>query len=738
MAHPWLSNIRNDVSGGLMSAAVAIPLAVGFGMFAFVALGDEYFADGALAGLYTAFIVGIANVLLGDKTATVYAPRITTTFFIGLLLYQLIHSEAAFLKSGGPTLVLVVFFSIILLGGALQSVFGLIKLGTLIKFTPHPVMAGFQNAAALLLFLVQLGNIFGFDKNTPYTAVFDQIGSAKPLSIAIAAITCAAMWNARKILPKVPPLLVGLGLGIAIYYALAALGFGGSLGPVIGSSTNAALNPSPIPNFAGLTHDGSVVEIIPMIFAGAIALAFIASIDALLCARLAAQPGDAKVDSDRLLIRLGLGNMAAAGFGGITSGINIGPSLVNRAFGARTPLSVLVNCAAILLAFSVFFPLIAAIPRVVLSAVILVVAIQHVDPWTTQMLRRVASAAARQRRLIILELLVVLVVAVLSITVNIVLAVFIGIAIAVLLFVVRMSRSNIRRTYRCDGVHSRKSRTAQEMEVLEHKGMAILAMELEGALFFGSAERLANEIDAAMQGDARFLILDLRRVTEIDSTGAQIILGINEALTRKSKHLLLALKQQGDTAARLGDLGVLEGVTAARVFDDVDRAIEWAEDMLLRDELSDRGVEQEITLEDVGILRGFEPRHIAAIKPYLTRVVHPKGSVIFSEGDPGKELFFIVSGTASAHLRQANGGDIRLVTFAPGTVFGELAILDAGVRSASVTADGELVCYVLSEADFAALSARTPAVAIKLLASLGRELSGRLRRANRTIHQLEV
>src|SRR4249919_1816166 len=161
MSPPWLSNLRKDVVGGLVSAAVAIPLAVGFGMFAFVALGDEYFADGALAGLYTAFIVGVICVLLGDRSATLYAPRVTTTFFIGLLLHQLVHSDAAFLKSGGPGLVLVVFFSIILLGGACQLLFGLIRLGTLIKFTPHPVMAGFQNAAALLLFLVQLGNVFG-------------------------------------------------------------------------------------------------------------------------------------------------------------------------------------------------------------------------------------------------------------------------------------------------------------------------------------------------------------------------------------------------------------------------------------------------------------------------------------------------------------------------------------------------------------------------------------------------
>ena len=92
---------------------------------------------------------------------------------------------------------------------------------------------------------------------------------------------------------------------------------------------------------------------------------------------------------------------------------------------------------------------------------------------------------------------------------------------------------------------------------------------------------------------------------------------------------------------------------------------------------------------------------------------------------------------ASARLRQPSGVDIRLATFAPGTVFGELAILDAGPRSATVIADDDVGCYVLSDEKFSALMSDASHIAIKLLANLGRELSGRLRRANRTVHQLE-
>ena len=91
----------DDVFGGLVSAAVAIPLAMGYGMFAFAPLGENYFADGALAGIATAFVVAIACVLLGDKTTTVYAPRITSTFFLGLLIFGLVHSDEPAIGAGG-------------------------------------------------------------------------------------------------------------------------------------------------------------------------------------------------------------------------------------------------------------------------------------------------------------------------------------------------------------------------------------------------------------------------------------------------------------------------------------------------------------------------------------------------------------------------------------------------------------------------------------------------------------
>ena len=135
--------------------------------------------------------------------------------------------------------------------------------------------------------------------------------------------------------------------------------------------------------------------LLPTIVGGALALATIASIDALLCSKLLARRGEPKVDGDRLLVRIGTANALCATHGGITGGLNIGPSRDNKAAGGRTPVSALVNAYAVLVTLLVLFPALSYLPCVALSAVIVVIAIQHFDPWTMRLARRVASRLAK-------------------------------------------------------------------------------------------------------------------------------------------------------------------------------------------------------------------------------------------------------------------------------------------------------------------------------------------------------
>jgi sulfate permease, SulP family len=173
-------------------------------------------------------------------------------------------------------------------------------------------------------------------------------------------------------------------------------------------------------------------------------------------------------------------------------------------------------------------------------------------------------------------------VAALSIAINIVPAVFMGVAIAVVLFVFRMSRSIVRRSHRCGTIHSRKSRTAPDRAFLERSGDAILVMELQGALFFGTGEKMLNKVETALRRETSCVLLDLRRLAEVDSTGANVLLELKTNLTQRNTKLLLAAAGQTIAMERLENFGIVSLIGDANIVPDADRGIQRAEDDILR------------------------------------------------------------------------------------------------------------------------------------------------------------
>jgi CRP-like cAMP-binding protein/anti-anti-sigma regulatory factor len=467
-------------------------------------------------------------------------------------------------------------------------------------------------------------------------------------------------------------------------------------------------------------------------------VAMVASLDAVLCARLIATDSGHKFDGNRELVRLGIGNIVAAGFGGIANGINLASSFANHRSGGRTVLSVLVHAVVILAVLQIMSPLIAYMPRVVISAALIVVAINLVDRWTLRIMRRLVAREVAVMSSTTLDLVVILLVATVAIAMNLFFAVALGVAITVLFFLVRMSRSVIRRAYHCDAVHSRKTRAPERMAILSKHGGRILVLELEGPLFFGTAEKLATYIENAMLENVAYVVIDINRVNEVDSTGAQIIVQLHDRITTRGRYLLMSSVGEDTRLARFfRDMGVTAALTRNRMFADLDRAIEWAEDHLILSELGDARDRDEFPFGQLDVFAGMGEEELATLSAMLTRQVYRKGDIVFRQGDTSRELYIIAKGSASARLRlPGNGRETRLITFAAGTVFGEIALLDREARSATIEADDDLVCYVLDHAAFEILARDHPPAAIGILANLGRELGARLRRANRTIQEL--
>jgi MFS superfamily sulfate permease-like transporter len=174
--------------------------------------------------------------------------------------------------------------------------------------------------------------------------------------------------RAARFTKKVPPTILGLVGGMAAYSLLARVGFHEQLGPAVGQINVGLPHPQYLMGFVGLFSNPQFLEFLPVVVLGAASVALIASLDAVLCARLISSDSGHKFDGNRELVRLGIGNMFAASFGGIANGINLASSFANHRSGGRTALSVMVHAIVILFAVQALSPMISLVPRVVIAA----------------------------------------------------------------------------------------------------------------------------------------------------------------------------------------------------------------------------------------------------------------------------------------------------------------------------------------------------------------------------------
>jgi CRP-like cAMP-binding protein/anti-anti-sigma regulatory factor len=475
-----------------------------------------------------------------------------------------------------------------------------------------------------------------------------------------------------------------------------------------------------------------------LVLAWGATLALVASLDALLCLKVIEGFTKQRADANRTLMRIGMGNFLGAGFGSLFTSVSLVNTHAAHASGGRSRWAGLTAVAVVVLVSLLAPNLIAVLPRVVVAALLIVTAIRLFDRWTFSLAAAVATGDSARRRSYLLDLLIILLVVALTISNQLIAAVAVGLALSVGSFIFRMSRAIVRRSYRCDVARSRRTRDNLENDVLATRGCEIAVFELEGALFFGTADKVVREVESAFADGARYAILDLRRVNDFDTTAARLLIQMHDADSPRGLRLALSGLRPGSRLDNfVRDCGLAVAFGREHLFADLDDALEWAEDRLIAD-ARHAGRDDELPLEAFDLVAGLPRGDIEQLRSLVKRVEFEEGDLVFREGELGDDMYLIARGSASVKMRQGGEGlPTRLVTFAPGTVFGEVALLDSGPRSATVEADSALVCFVLSGADFQRLIAEQPGIAIRLLRNIAGELGNRLRRANRIIFQLE-
>src|SRR5262245_38564456 len=289
----------------------------------------------------------------------------------------------------------------------------------------------------------------------------------------------------------------------------------------------------------------------------------------------------------------------------------------------------------------------------------------------------------------------------------------------------------VRRSYRNATVRSKRRRGAAAERILSDRGAAVCVYALQGSLFFSTIEQVLRQV-ARDLNSFTYLIFDFKRVLQLDECARELWVQAREMLKQRGKTLLSAhlVEHFSDALAQGEEIGL---------FADIDAALEWCEDEILRQEQPELLREnREIPLAEMDILAGFDDHEITLLQSIAEERRYSPGAVIIREGYPADSLYLLAAGPVSICLRiKGSERRQRLSTITPGLAFGELAILDGGTRSADVIADEKpTVCYALPIAKLRDLAASHPPIYSKLVCNLGRELSARLRRADAEIRSL--
>jgi len=730
------ANLRGDLFGGITASIVALPLAIAFGVAAFAPLGPDYVAQGALAGLYAFIIAGFLATIFGGTPAQITGPTAPMAVVITAFIARFARDpEFAHLGVSTAEAILLMVAATILLAGIFQIVLGAVGGGRLIKYIPFPVVSGIMNGIAVLIFLSQIRPFFGVDDSVSFSSLITGQAGFNPITVAIGIITIIAAVYAGRLIRVIPAALIGVCAGIATFFLIGFIASPDLLQPqnnplIVGSIPSALPTPDKALSFINFAAEIPLSKWVYIIIP-ALTLSILASLDTLLTSVVVDMVTKKKHNSKRELIGQGIGNLGSAIFGGLPAAGTTSVAMVSINNGGRTRLAGVINSVSLLLVVLLFSPAVKWIPLSALAGILMVTAVRMVDYKSLILFGKKSTLE---------NMIIVLAVTVSMVIFDLVIAVGIGLVIACLLFVrEQINKTIIRRKYSGELIHSKKVRIQEAMRILEEHGHQIKVYELSDALFFGTCDKLLTEIEKDY--DSKFIILDLKRVNTIDLTGTQLLHQIADSVKDKGNHLLMAYvdmpgdKNKERLRSYLEDVGVTDVIGRDHIFPATDDALEWAEDLLVKEEMSEtRRDTQILELHDISVFKDLSPEQLQLVQRYVRPVSFQKGKIIFREGEAGDGIYFILSGYVSVFT---GSRDYRLATFADGVFFGEMSILEDKPRSATVRAETDTKLLFMSKKDFQQLTQTEPALAAHILRRLSRDLSQRLRTTNAEVRALE-
>ena len=538
-------NVKGDIFGGITAAVIALPMALTFG----VASGA-----GASAGLWGAILVGFFAALFGGTPTLISEPTGPMTVVMTAVI--------AGLTAANPEQGMAMAFTVVMLAGILQIIFGFLKLGRYVTMMPYTVISGFMSGIGVILIILQFapflgqaspkGGVIGTVQNLPML-----ISNINPLETLLAVITVAILFFYPSKLKKfLPPQLLALIVGTLI----AILLFGGAEIRRIGE-ISVGLPTLQLPTF-------SIPQLRTMLI-DALVLAMLGCIDALLTSLVADSLTRTEHDSNKELMGQGLGNLVSGLFGGIAgAGATMG-TVVNIQSGGRTALSGLTRALVLLVVVLGLSQYLTVIPSAVLAGIAFKVGFDIVDWGFLKRAHKISPKAA----------FIMYGVIILTVFVDLIVAVGVGVFVANVLTIERLSNHRADQVKAVTYDDEEIELNSEEKQLLERANGNVLLFYLSGPMIFGVAKAISREHN--LINEYKALVLDLSDVPILGVTSSLALENaITEAVEKGRQVFIVGVGGQAEK--RLKKMGVMARIPQENIVRDRATALRQAVDYVER------------------------------------------------------------------------------------------------------------------------------------------------------------
>ncbi len=531
-----LTTLRHDLMGGLTVGMIAVPLSMALAINSGVSPQN---------GLYTTIVAGFLIALFGGSRFNVSGP--TAAFVI---ILQPITNQY-----GVAGLLLASFMA-----GIILLLMGLFKLGRMVHFVPHPVTTGFSTGIAIVIAMTQLPDLLGAEPSTAMNDFLSRmegiVGLFKEVSyvdLMLGIGTLLGLILLPRLIKRVPPHLIVLGIVALLGIWLKELGFQFRTIDSVFSytavdGTTATGIPSTLPTFSPPWNDeaGNSIfswTIIQELLPSAFVIAILGAIESLLCAVVADGMKNTRHNPDAELVGQGIGNIVAPFFGGFAATGALARTAASIRAGAKTPIASIIHALFVLVTLLLLAPLLGYLPMAALGGMLLMVAWSMAD---LRYFKETLRMAPTQDRIILFTCLI------LTVLFDMVVAVMVGMILASLLFMARMTQMT-QADFLLEGAACDDDASCDE----EERRSPILHYEIRGPFFFGAARKALESFERLPHISQSFevVIIDLSAVPLIDLTGLITFKAMLERLKGKGIRIIMVGLNSG-TKETLGKAGL--------------------------------------------------------------------------------------------------------------------------------------------------------------------------------------